>query len=155
MFIFQLFVACASGKVNGSKFPVKWCTDLTSWCLDFSLSLAFIMLKVNICILYAGWDVRGSSLNYCTCPGLNGILFPLCSLRPWFIGYMILWEHLCLLQQRLYAIWNTLIATGAAGSGHLLKVRQLLAESMHSIPKVRGNTWAGVKGIYSLRGRTA
>lgn len=34
------------------------------------------------------------------------------------------------------------------------KSQQLLPESMHVIPKISGNTWAGVKGIYSLKGNT-
>lgn len=51
-------------------------------------------------------------------------------------GYMTLWEHMCLLQRSPHAILNTLIVTRAAGSAHLPKVKQLLPESRHTIPKV-------------------
>lgn len=96
------------------------------------------MLKVNSCILHASSSVRGSSLNYCTCPGLNGILFPSCLSWPWFIGYTMLWERLCLLQQSLYAIRNTQIATRAAGSGPLPEDEQLLVKSSTAFPKSMG-----------------
>lgn len=96
------------------------------------------MLKVNSCILHASSSVRGSSLNYCTCPGLNGILFPSCLSWPWFIGYTMLWERLCLLQQSLYAITNTQIATRAAGSGPLPEDEQLLLKSSTAFPKSMG-----------------
>lgn len=44
------------------------------------------------------------------------------------------------------------MATTAAGSSPLPEVKQLKAESIHGIPKVIGNTWAGVKGMHSLDG---
>lgn len=44
------------------------------------------------------------------------------------------------------------MATTAAGSSPLPEVKQLKAESIHGIPKVSGNTWAGVKGMHSLDG---
>lgn len=52
----------------------------------------------------------------------------------------MLWERLCLLQQSLYAIRNTQIATRAAGSGPLPEDEQLLVKS-----KVNGNAaWMAV-----------
>lgn len=130
MFISQLLVASASGKVNGSQLPGKWCTGLTSARAGFFI--VFSPQRVEsyqlhpVCRL--GW--KRSFFKLLHVPRIKWV-----PVSPLLVVALVHWVHLCLLQQSLCAILHTQRATRAAGAGHLPKVRQLWAEFMHSIPK--------------------